>query len=147
LELIESGRFGTLPPQVGRLVGIAAKNTDRLVRLAGDVVDLHQMRRGQLHLRLDKITLPEIVNQAVQAVQDVAERAAVPIEVSCTELAHLHVDTGRTQMNAWSPSRHPAFRAALARTRTIALPAAAISCEAWTAIDAAEIIAAALPRT
>ena len=95
LELIESGRFGTLPPQVGRLVGIAAKNTDRLVRLAGDVVDLHQMRRGRLHLRLDKITLPEIVDQAVQAVQDVAERAAVPIDVSCTELAHLHVDADR----------------------------------------------------
>ncbi|MFZ2028927.1 MAG: ABC transporter substrate-binding protein [Vitreimonas sp.] len=56
-------------------------------------------------------------------------------------------DTGRTQVNAWSPSRHPAFRAALARTRTVALPAAAVSCEAWTAIDAAEIIAAALPRT
>lgn len=53
-------------------------------------------------------------------------------------------DTGRTQMNAWSPSRHPAFRAALAHARTIALPAAAVSCEAWTAIDGAEIIAAAL---
>ncbi len=53
-------------------------------------------------------------------------------------------DTGRTQMNAWSPSRHPAFRAALSRTHIVALPAAAVSCEAWTAIDAAEVIAAAL---
>lgn len=56
-------------------------------------------------------------------------------------------DTGRTQMNAWSPSRHPAFRAALARTRTVALPAAAVSCEAWYAIDAAEVIAAALRQS
>jgi iron complex transport system substrate-binding protein len=55
-------------------------------------------------------------------------------------------DTGRTRVNAWSPSRHPTFRAALSRTRIVALPAAAVSCEAWTAIDAAEIIAAALPR-
>jgi len=55
-------------------------------------------------------------------------------------------DTGRTQVDAWSPSRHPAFRAALVRTRTVALPAGAVSCGAWTAIDAAEIIAAALPR-
>jgi len=55
-------------------------------------------------------------------------------------------DTGRTQMNAWSPSRHPAFRAAIARAHAIALPAAAISCGAWYAIDAAEAIAAALPR-
>jgi signal transduction histidine kinase len=95
LELIESGRFGELSPQVGRLVGIAAKNTDRLVRLAGDVVDLHQMRRGQLYLRLDKITLPEIVDQAVLAVQDVAERAAVSIDVSCDQVARVHVDADR----------------------------------------------------
>lgn len=53
-------------------------------------------------------------------------------------------DTGRDRVNAWSPSRHPAFRRALARARTVTLPPAAISCEAWYAIDAAEAIAAAL---
>jgi iron complex transport system substrate-binding protein len=53
-------------------------------------------------------------------------------------------DHGRTSMNAWLPGRHPALRAALDRARTVALPAAAISCEAWYAIDAAEVIARAL---
>jgi iron complex transport system substrate-binding protein len=53
-------------------------------------------------------------------------------------------DTGRERMNAWSPSRHAALRRALANARTVSLPAAAISCEAWYAVDAAEIIAAAL---
>ena len=53
-------------------------------------------------------------------------------------------ETGRTRMNAWSPSRHPALRRALADARTLTLPAATISCEAWYAIDAAEAIAAAL---
>ncbi len=55
-------------------------------------------------------------------------------------------ETGRTAVNAWSPSRHPALRRALAGARTVALPAATISCEAWLAIDAAETIAAALRR-
>jgi iron complex transport system substrate-binding protein len=56
-------------------------------------------------------------------------------------------DTGRTAMDAWSPARHPAMRRALARAETVSLPAAAISCEAWYAIDAAERIADALdPR-
>lgn len=53
-------------------------------------------------------------------------------------------DTGRDRMNAWSPSRHPALRRALANARTVSLPPAVISCEAWYAIDAAEAIAAAL---
>lgn len=53
-------------------------------------------------------------------------------------------DTGRSAVNAWSPARHPALQRALAQARTIDLPAATISCEAWYAIDAAEAIAAAL---
>lgn len=53
-------------------------------------------------------------------------------------------DTSRDRVNAWSPSRHPALRRALARARTVRLPPAAIACEAWYAIDAAEAIAAAL---
>jgi hypothetical protein len=36
------------------------------------------------------------------------------------------------------------MRRALADARTVRLPAAAVSCEAWYAIDAAETIAAAL---
>lgn len=50
----------------------------------------------------------------------------------------------RTGMNAWLPGRHVAVQRALANARTVNLPLASISCEAWTAIDAAEAIGAAL---
>jgi iron complex transport system substrate-binding protein len=53
-------------------------------------------------------------------------------------------DTSRDRVNAWSPSRHPALRRALANARTVRLPPAAVACESWYAIDAAETIAAAL---
>lgn len=53
-------------------------------------------------------------------------------------------DHGRTRMNAWSPSRHPVLLRSLARARTVTLPTAAIACEAWFAIDAAEAISTAL---
>jgi signal transduction histidine kinase len=95
LELIASGRFGALPPQVARLVSIAARNTDRLVRLSQDVVDLHQMRRGQLHLRLAEISLPEVVEQAIDAVKDVAERAGIPVAVACSDLPKVRGDADR----------------------------------------------------
>jgi signal transduction histidine kinase len=95
LELIGSGRFGVLPAQVDRLVRIATRSTDRLVRLADDVVDVHQMQRGQLNLRLDGVTLTEIVEQAVLAVEDVAARAAVRVEVRCSRQVHLQGDADR----------------------------------------------------
>ncbi len=52
--------------------------------------------------------------------------------------------SSRDRVNAWSPSQHPALQRALSRTRTVALPPASIACEAWYAVDAAEIIAHAL---
>lgn len=51
---------------------------------------------------------------------------------------------GRTRINPWLPGRHPALHRALANARTISLPPSAISCEAWYAVDAAELIADAL---
>jgi iron complex transport system substrate-binding protein len=56
-------------------------------------------------------------------------------------------DHGRERMNAWSRTRHSAVRRALRQSRTVSLPTAAIACEAWYAIDAAEAIAAALHTT
>jgi iron complex transport system substrate-binding protein len=53
-------------------------------------------------------------------------------------------DHGRSLVNPWLPGRHPAVRRALARAETVALPTAAIACEAWYAIDAAEVLSAAL---
>jgi iron complex transport system substrate-binding protein len=53
-------------------------------------------------------------------------------------------DHGRSRVNPWLPGRHPALRRALALAETVTLPTAAISCEAWYAIDAAEQLAAAL---
>ncbi|HYD71881.1 MAG TPA: ABC transporter substrate-binding protein [Candidatus Binatia bacterium] len=53
-------------------------------------------------------------------------------------------DHGRSLVNPWLPGRHPAVRRALARAETVTLPTAAIACEAWYSIDAAEMLAAAL---
>lgn len=53
-------------------------------------------------------------------------------------------DHGRTRMNPWLPARHPVLQRTLSRAHTVSLPAATISCEAWYAIDAAELIASAL---
>ena len=55
-------------------------------------------------------------------------------------------DSSRDRVNAWSPSRHPALRRALAGARTVRLPPASIACEAWYAVDAAEAIAVELDR-
>jgi iron complex transport system substrate-binding protein len=66
------------------------------------------------------------------------------VEMPSALIALGFFDHGRSRVNPWLPGQHPAVREALARTHTVTLPLAAISCEAWYAIDAAETLAAAL---
>jgi iron complex transport system substrate-binding protein len=54
--------------------------------------------------------------------------------------------SGQTRASAWSPSRHSGWRHALASARLISLPTAAIACEGWFSLDAAEVLSGALRR-
>lgn len=79
LELLASGRFGEMQAQASRLVEIAVKNTDRLVRLANDVLDLSRVQSGQLRLRPAPVELADVVENAVIAVEGTAELCHVPL--------------------------------------------------------------------
>jgi PAS domain S-box-containing protein len=50
LGLLESGALGPLPERGRRMVQIAVKNTDRLVRLINDILDLARIESGSVHL-------------------------------------------------------------------------------------------------
>ncbi|MFD5826338.1 ATP-binding protein [Lentzea sp. NPDC060358] len=77
LELLASGRFGSLPAQAERLVEIAARNTDRLVRLTNDLMDLTLSRRGTLPLRFAEVGLGAVVEHAICSVAETARRAGI----------------------------------------------------------------------
>jgi signal transduction histidine kinase len=79
LELVGSGQFGELTPQVSRLVGIATKNTHRLIRLADDVLVYTRLQDGVLRLRLADAELGHVVDYAVDAVIGVADGAEVDV--------------------------------------------------------------------
>ncbi len=82
LELVGSGRFGELDQRAERLVGIAAKNTDRLIRLSDDVLDLTRLQSG-LRLALSDVDVADAVENAVHAVEGVADRVGVALDAQC----------------------------------------------------------------
>lgn len=67
LGLIAAGAAGSLPPEAQQLITVASSNTDRLVRLVNDILDLEQIESGQLALRLETAQLPEVIRAAVTA--------------------------------------------------------------------------------
>lgn len=81
LGLLESGVLGPLPERGQRMVQIAVQNTDRLVRLINDILDLERIDSGTIHLRRESCDAGELIARAVEALQPVADAAGVELVI------------------------------------------------------------------
>ncbi|MGE6764004.1 ATP-binding protein [Corallococcus interemptor] len=79
LGLLENGIVGDLPPQALDMVRIARTNTERLIRLINDILDLEKMESGMLELKLQPHTAQELVEATLAGVQGMAETAHVSL--------------------------------------------------------------------
>jgi signal transduction histidine kinase/DNA-binding response OmpR family regulator len=81
LGLLSSGLMGTMDAKAQNLVRIALTNTDRLVRLINDILDLERMESGRAPLQFRRCSLPELVQQAVDTMTAMADEAQVKLRV------------------------------------------------------------------
>jgi signal transduction histidine kinase len=79
LGLIEGGALGEVPPRMVRLVEIARANTERLIRLINDILDLEKIEGGKLELLLRPLDPEELVTAAVTATRGMAEAARLAL--------------------------------------------------------------------
>ncbi len=79
LGLLLSGKLGTLTDAGHRMLAIAVQNTDRLIRLINDILDVERMESGLVLLRREPIAAGHLVDDAIAAVEATAERARVTI--------------------------------------------------------------------
>jgi signal transduction histidine kinase len=79
LGLLEAGLLGELPEDARNMVSVAVVNTDRLVRLIGDVLDIERMAAGGLLLEPEPTQAKELVNQSLQVLQASADAAGVKL--------------------------------------------------------------------
>jgi signal transduction histidine kinase len=85
LGLIEGGALGTVPPELARMVAIARANTDRLVRLINDILDLEKIAAGKLELKLRPLDPADLVDAALTETQGIAGQARVDLAWSAVE--------------------------------------------------------------
>ncbi len=81
LGLLLSGRLGELSLQGKRMLEIAVNNTDRLVRLINDILDLELIEARKVTFLRESCNVAELVRQAVEVVQPLAEKAEVKLVV------------------------------------------------------------------
>ena len=85
LGLLEGGVAGPLGGRARDLVRIARTNSDRLIRLINDMLDLEKMQSGKDELVLEPVSPADLVAAACAAVRGMAEEGGVTIvdEVLC----------------------------------------------------------------
>lgn len=81
LGLLSAGLMGKMDDKAQNLLRIASTNTDRLVRLINDILDLERMDSGQAPLQIERCSLPELVRAAADTMASMAEAAKVQIEI------------------------------------------------------------------
>ncbi len=67
LGLVSSGKMGAVPDKVKNLITIAQKNSERLSTLINDILDIEKLASGKMRFDLVRMSLDEIVAQAVEA--------------------------------------------------------------------------------
>jgi len=80
LGLVDGGVMGELPEEAAQMIATAVTNTDRLVRLINDILDIERIDSGQASVEPAAVRAAELVEQADQVVAAMAEEAGVSIE-------------------------------------------------------------------
>ncbi|MEM9908611.1 MAG: response regulator, partial [Cyanobacteria bacterium P01_D01_bin.44] len=81
LDLLASGVLRTQPEKSQRMLQIAAKNADRLVRLINDMLDIERIESGKMTMTKQGCDGAELMTTAVNEMQSLADQAGVNLLV------------------------------------------------------------------
>jgi len=82
LDLLAGGVLQNQPEDAQHMLDIAANNTDRLVRLINDILDIERIESGKIIMTKQACEAADLMNQSVEAIQEIAEKAGVTLSVS-----------------------------------------------------------------
>ncbi len=94
LGLLASGALGAVPEKGQRMLDIAVSNTDRLVRLINDILDIERIESGTIAMDRRRTVAREVALQARDAMEAMAAEAGVTLNVSTGD-ADLWADPDR----------------------------------------------------
>lgn len=94
LGLLSSGILGEVNEKATNLLRIALTNSDRLVRLINDILDLERIQGGREPLAFHGVQLADIVKQAIEDMQPMADAAGVQLIHDSTK-AEISADPDR----------------------------------------------------
>jgi signal transduction histidine kinase/DNA-binding response OmpR family regulator len=82
LGLLSAGLMGAVDAKAQNLLRIAVTNTDRLIRLINDILDLERMESGRAPMQVRRCSLRELAQQSIETMTPMAEAAHVALELT-----------------------------------------------------------------
>ncbi|BAY32871.1 multi-sensor signal transduction histidine kinase [Nostoc carneum NIES-2107] len=85
LGLLNSDLYKQKPEKSQRMLAIAARESDRLVRLVNDILDLERLDSGRVTLQTTICTVTDLFEQAVAGVQALAKQQNITLNIQPTD--------------------------------------------------------------
>jgi PAS domain S-box-containing protein len=79
LGILEGGLAGELSEKAAQLIRIGRVESDRLIRLINDILDIRKIESGKLELKMEAIDLSDLVKCSLDAVHAMANEAKVQL--------------------------------------------------------------------
>jgi signal transduction histidine kinase len=85
LGLMTAGVLGALPEKAQSAAVIAERNSERLVRIVNDILDLEKFEAGKLTVECSPVDIGELLHAAAEANQPYGDKFGVHFAVDCPE--------------------------------------------------------------
>jgi signal transduction histidine kinase/DNA-binding response OmpR family regulator len=83
LGLLSAGLLGNVDGKAQNLLRIASSNTERLIRLINDILDLERMESGRAPLKLRRCSILDLAREAVDTMTPMADGASIHLDLTC----------------------------------------------------------------
>ena len=97
LDLLNNERIGKVNPEQQQLIQSAKEDSQRLLKITGELLDMTQVETGKIRLTLQPTMVQEIILYATETIKVQAEQKKIFIEIDCPEtLPLVAVDLEKT---------------------------------------------------
>ena len=98
IQLLSSGVFGDLPEEASSLLNMAKRNSDRLLTLINDLLDMDKMVEGKIELYIQPFNVQKLIDEAIDVNSNYAQKFKIKInKVGDLTDYNIKVDSSRFQ--------------------------------------------------
>ncbi|MFK5948763.1 MAG: response regulator [Methylococcales bacterium] len=96
LGMLKSGVLGEVSKKAERMIELAHNNTERLINLVNDILDVEKIQAGKMLLNFEDVNITSLVKQSIEANETYAKSCNVTLKLSAGERDyHVYADSQR----------------------------------------------------